>query len=112
MTLPLRVKQDRIQSAKRVRSPAHLAWVRSHRCCVPDCVLMPIEAAHVRSGTDGGMGLKPGDDWAISLCAFHHREQHWWGEGDFEDIYKIRMKALAMEFAAKSPKLRRKPNGL
>lgn len=103
MTLPLRIKQDRIQSAKRVRSEAHLRWVRSHRCCVSYCQGMPIQAAHVRSGTDGGTSLKPGDDWTISLCADHHRRQHTFGESAFEKDFGIDMKALAIEFAQKSP---------
>jgi hypothetical protein len=110
MTLPLRIKQDRIQSAQRVRSPSHLAWVRSHACCVPGCKGMPIEAAHVRSSMEGGMGLKPGDDWTISLCAGHHREQHQRGEVHFEWTYGFNMVLKAMEFAQKSPKLRRKSN--
>jgi hypothetical protein len=57
-----------------------------------------IQAAHVRNETDGGTGLKPGDNWAISLCAYHHQFQHDIGEEEFERIYKIDMKALAAAF--------------
>ncbi len=103
MNLPLRVKQERIQTAGRVRSPAHLKWIRTHHCCVPGCKNVPIEAAHVRTGTDGGMGMKPSDSWSISLCAPHHHQQHNIGEADFERVYGIDMKALAAEFTSKSP---------
>lgn len=67
----------------RWRSQAHLAFVRSHQCCVPGCAGMPIEAAHVRLGSGAGMGQKP-DDWrAVSLCKHHHAEQHRVGEVSF-----------------------------
>jgi len=54
--------------------------------------------------------MKPGDDWTISLCATHHNGQHQVGEPEFERRHGIDMKALAREFAARSPhkaKLRR-----
>jgi len=103
MTLPARIKPEPMGRDKRIRSPAHLGWVRSHACCVPGCDGRPIEAAHVRSGTDGGTGIKPGDMWAISLCAAHHRDQHQVGEPEFERRHGIDMKALASEFADRSP---------
>lgn len=67
----------------RVRSPAHLAWVRKHSCTVPNCEGQPIEAAHVRIGGEGGTSLKPGDDCTISLCQAHHRRAHQIGERSF-----------------------------
>jgi hypothetical protein len=83
--------------------PAHRNWVRKHRCSVPGCKNLPIECAHVRGGTDGGVGLKPSDRWSVSLCRFHHREQHALGERRFEAIYDLDLQALAREFARKSP---------
>ena len=82
---------------------AHRAWVRRHLCCVPGCRRLPIECVHVRGGTDGGMGLKPSDKWTISLCRFHHLEQHAIGERDFEAKYDLHLQELAREFARKSP---------
>ena len=76
---------------------------------MPNCDGMPIEAAHVRTGTDGGAGMKPSDRWAISLCSAHHREQHQVGETEFELRRGISMKALAEEFFAKSPHRRKYP---
>lgn len=81
----------------------HRAWVRRHRCSVPGCRRLPIECAHVRSGTDGGLGLKPSDNWCVSLCRDHHLEQHMIGEVAFELEYGLDLKALAREFAARSP---------
>ena len=83
--------------------PAHRAWVRRHRCSVPGCNALPIECAHIRSGTDGGIALKPSDRWTISLCATHHAEQHRIGEPAFEQRYAIDLTALAEEFARRSP---------
>src|SRR5436190_2535543 len=77
--------------------PGHRAWVRRHHCSVPECKRLPIECAHVRCGQDGGVGLKPADKWVISLCAYHHREQHQIGQRSFENKYSIDMLQLAAE---------------
>lgn len=83
--------------------PAHRAWVRRHHCCVPGCPSSAMECAHVRTGTDGGLALKPSDRWAISLCRTHHQEQHRIGEQAFEKRYGINLFELALEFARRSP---------
>jgi hypothetical protein len=57
----------------------------------------------VRGGTDGGTALKPSDKWVISLCQFHHREQHQLGERSFEERHSINTRELAREFARRSP---------
>lgn len=85
------------------RFPGHCAWVRGHACCVPGCLANDIECAHVRSGTDGGTGMKPSDWWTISLCTAHHAEQHLIGEAAFERRYEIDLKAIARAFASQSP---------
>lgn len=82
---------------------AHRNWVRKHRCSVPGCMRGPIECAHVRTGTDGGTGMKPSDRWCISLCQIHHREQHVLGEQSFEAQYDLDLTRLAEEFASRSP---------
>ena len=86
---------------------AHRAWVRKHRCSVRGCRGQPIVCAHVRSGTDGGLGLKPSDQWTISLCQHHHLEQHIIGEEAFEANYDLNLIELAREFARRSPYLQR-----
>lgn len=87
--------------------PRHRRFVSGHECsiagkhghlCEGDIVV-----AHVRTETGGGEGLKPHDWWTISLCYIAHEEQHRLGEPAFERKYRIDMKHLAIEFAAKSP---------
>jgi hypothetical protein len=82
---------------------AHRAWVRRHRCCVRGCDRRPVECAHVRRGTDGAIALKPSDRWTVSLCWFHHREQHDIGEAAFEARHGLDLRSLATEFARRSP---------
>lgn len=100
--LPPAVKRPRREAVER-GCPAHRAWVRRHHCCVAGCFRVPIECAHVRCGTDGGMALKPSDKWVISLCRHHHGEQHQVGEGSFAERYGLDLIALACEFARRSP---------
>ena len=83
--------------------PAHRAWVRRHSCSVPACIQLPIECAHIRIGTDGGMALKPSDRWTISLCRVHHAEQHRLGEVAFSKQYDLDLLNLAREFTRLSP---------
>jgi hypothetical protein len=53
------------------------------------------------------MGVKPGDEWTLSLCVAHHAQQHDVGEKSFEDRHGIDMKNLAREFARLSPHRRK-----
>ena len=53
------------------------------------------------------MGEKPSDRWAISLCWTHHRSQHSHGEMSFESEHNLDLKALAEEFAKRSPHRKR-----
>ena len=85
----------------------HRAWVRRHRCSIPGCCNIPIECAHVRQGTDGGTGMRPSDQWCISLCHAHHLEQHELGELRFEEMYDLDLHGLAREFARRSPHRRK-----
>jgi hypothetical protein len=90
----------------------HRKWVRGFACCscgqLPGDEANPIEAAHVRLGTDGGTGLTPSDCWILSLCLNCHRRrpqsQHTRGERTFWTKLGVDdPKALAAEFARKSP---------
>ena len=102
MRLPNRLQKERKLAPER-ECPGHRAWVRRHHCCVPGCLNIPIECAHVRTGTDGGVGLKPSDRWTVSLCSTHHAEQHRIGERRFERRHGVDLSALAGAFAARSP---------
>jgi len=103
MPLPARLKDDHFKPKPRIKSTAHRDWVRGHYCSVPGCQLMPIEVAHVRVGTGGGMALKPSDACVLSLCRDHHAEQHRVGERTFEGRYGFQMIDKAREFYRASP---------
>ena len=103
--LPQRIRTTKGEGKVKRRFPAHCNFVRNHACCACGSKAA-IEVAHVRTGTDGGMGKKPGDWWTISLCHECHSRQHQVGEASFENETGIDMKELATEFAAKSPKAR------
>ena len=85
--IPKRRKRERagIRKEPRIRCPGHCAWIRGFPCAVHDERVCSgkIEAAHIRIGTDGGMGMKPSDCYVVPLCAHHHREQHQVGEHNF-----------------------------
>lgn len=90
--------------ASRWRSQAHLAFVRKHACSMCGSIVN-IEAAHVRLGSGTGLGQKPDDFRAVSLCGgignCHHR-QHTLGEETFwrgKDV-----EALIAEFIKASPR--------
>jgi len=106
VVLPSYVPRPPKQHSRR-SCPGHRAWVRKHYCSVPGCKRMPVECAHVRVGADGGVGLKPSDCWAISLCEHHHREQHSIGERAFEQRHDIDLSEIAREFARRSPYARK-----
>jgi hypothetical protein len=65
-----------------------LAFVRLLPC-VACGKAAPSDAAHVRTGTDGGTGIKPGDRYAVPLCAACHAEQHRVGELTFWSALRI-----------------------
>ena len=74
----------------------HLHFIRQLECV--KCGNPHVEAAHLRMGTDGGLGMKPSDKWVLPLCSAHHRQQHQIGEPVFwegwnphqlcEDLYE------------------------
>src|SRR5215472_12000781 len=67
---------------------AHLAFVRLLPC-VACGKAAPSDAAHVRTGTDGGTGIKPADRYAVPLCAACHAKQHRVGELTFWSALRI-----------------------
>lgn len=102
--LPKRIPKERNRS-ERWRSQAHCGFVRSHECSVPGCAGRPIEVAHLRNGSDAGMGRKPSDFFTVSLCRACHAEQHRVGEATFwRTIAKRDPHQLAAEFCAGGPR--------
>ena len=70
------------------RRQQHLAFVRQLPC-VACGKAAPSEAAHVRTGSDGGVGMKPGDRYAVPLCTACHARQHRIGELTFWAALRI-----------------------
>lgn len=94
----------------RWRSQAHLHFVRSFHCSINGCTGMPIECAHVRIGSNAGIGQKP-DDWrTVPLCSEHHRMQHTVGERTFWANYEANtphtVEDLINKFCESSPRAR------
>ena len=98
--LPPRIPK-KPKRASRWKSTAHRDFVRSHSCC--NCgSIANLEVAHVRLGSGAGIGQKP-DDWrAVSLCQDCHRHQHLIGEQTFWAEQDI--EALIRAFIAASPR--------
>ena len=95
------------QRRPRLHDAGYLAWLRTKPCCACGKA-PPCEAAHIRMTCLAidkpitGMGRKPDDKYALSLCAWCHREgpesQHNIGdEADFWAGFGID----PFEFAAK-----------
>lgn len=93
-----------VREPETLRSSVHKAWIRQQPCVVRsnDCT-GPREAAHFRTATGGGMGLKPGDQWTFPACNFHHRQQHQIGEASFQHRYSLNLRAICRLYAEHSP---------
>jgi hypothetical protein len=68
---------------KRVRDREHLQLVATLPCLI--CGRTPSHAHHLRFAQPRSMGSKVSDEWAVPLCAVHHRalhedgaEEQWW----------------------------------
>jgi hypothetical protein len=83
----------------------HLAFVRQLPC-VACGKAAPSEAAHVRTGTDGGVGVKPGDRYAVPLCASCHAKQHRIGELTFWSALRIDPLNVALRLWAVSANIK------
>jgi hypothetical protein len=70
------------------RGQQHLAFVRRLPCvaCGKEA---PSDAAHVRTATDGGVGMKPADRYTVPLCTTCHAKQHRMGELSFWSALRI-----------------------
>lgn len=100
--LPPKLAHDIVKPKPRLRSTAHRDWVRKHQCCVPGCLQMSIEVAHINRAAHRGVGQKASDGFTISLCREHHAESHR-GEKTFEQAHGLDLMALAKAFSRASP---------
>ena len=61
----------------RIRSAAHLDFVRRQRCAVFGCRSRDMQAHHLLTGPDAkARGMKASDRWTIPLCGKHHDALH------------------------------------
>ena len=106
MRFPARPSRNSGRAAVSRECSGHLVFVRSHCCSAcgaePGDEANPIEAAHIRNGTDGGTGIKPSDKFTVSLCTDCHATQHRVGEPTFWARAKVDPLQLAAEFARRS----------
>lgn len=91
MTRPPRIARE-VPRGKRTpilrRNATHRAFLGTLPCLA--CGRQgSTEVAHVRSGTDGGMGIKPGDRYCVPLCVVCHALQHRMGELSFWSAHRI-----------------------
>lgn len=62
-----------------VRDKKYRQWISEQPCVACGRIAtddMPNIPAHQRDIGDGGMGLKPGDNWLLPLCNDCHHEEH------------------------------------
>jgi hypothetical protein len=80
---------------------SHLAFVRSQGCVVrtKEC-RGSIEAHHVRTAANSGIGMKPPDTAAVGLCTRHHRLLHGSGRRTFETTYSVDLAEEAQRLVA------------
>ena len=109
LTLPKRRRPSRmgLREESQIRCPGHLKFVRGFRCILGDtpghvCEGL-IRACHIRTGTDGGMGVKPSDCWTYPGCDGAHGLQHQIGEAEFERRFGLNLKAVAEGLWSLSP---------
>jgi len=63
-----------IPKERRVRDPAHLAFVASEPCLI--CGRRPAQAHHLRFAQPRAMSLKVSDEYTVPLCNIHHDQLH------------------------------------
>lgn len=109
---PTTRKRPRMQAPKPgspVRCESHLAWVRKLVCVCADIdpsgCSGKYHAHHVQSHrrTEGGMGMKVGDDKVVCLCAAHHDLVHRDPQEDFEKFFKVDLEKIAATTWRRSP---------
>jgi hypothetical protein len=80
-----------INTPRRLRDKVHLRQVAAQPCLV--CGRAPSHAHHLRFAQPRALGRKVSDEWAVPLCASHHRalhdagnEERWWKEQGIDPI--------------------------
>ncbi len=65
----------------RWRSRPYREWLVEQGCIVPGCNCRDVQAHHLLHSEEAkARGLKPGDQWCVGLCLWHHDDLHRGGE--------------------------------
>lgn len=94
-----------LPKTERLRSPRHLAWIRSLPCSVPGCKGEMVQAHHIR--VRAGTGLKPSDRHCVGLCLVHHTEGHSGGWRSFEVRHGLDLSDIAAKLWTESNRERK-----
>src|SRR5258708_151865 len=94
-----------LPKTERLRSPRHLAWIRTLPCSVPGCTGAMVQAHHIR--VRAGTGLKPSDRHCVGLCLLHHTEGHTGGWRSFEIKHGVDLSAIAARLWSESNQQRK-----
>lgn len=89
-----------LPKTERLRSPCHLAWLRTLPCSVPGCTGEMVQAHHIR--VRAGVGLKPSDRHCAPICLEHHAEGHQGGWRSFEIKHDVDLSAIAARLWSES----------
>ena len=91
--LPRAGSAGRIPKEKRIRDPAHLAFVASQPCLI--CGRRPAQAHHLRFAQPRAMAMKVSDEFTVPVCNTHHDQLHrsgderaFWARQGFRDPLK------------------------
>jgi hypothetical protein len=78
---------------RRIRDKAHLQYVASQPCLI--CGRAPSHAHHLRFAQARALSRKVSDEWAVPLCATHHRslhdggeEERWWNKRKVDPVLR------------------------
>jgi hypothetical protein len=80
-----------LPKTERLRSPRHLAFIRTQPCTIPDCWRQPVDPHHLTHVQPKGRGLRACDSMTVPLCRWRHHsatspigvhhegdEEAWW----------------------------------
>jgi hypothetical protein len=92
-----RINKSRLQLPKthRIRDREHVKFVAQQPCLV--CGRYPADAHHLRFAQSRELARKVSDEFTVSLCRGHHREDHrsgheaaWWKGTGIDPIGTVR----------------------
>lgn len=91
------LKSSRLQDQKHLDA---IKGMRCAKCGIQANEVISVVPAHIRRGSDGSMGRKPSDNFALPLCTLCHGIQHqkgevtFWQESAFGSVDQARIAAL------------------